>query len=452
MLTRMENKRTAIMNKIAENHADNMAYSRFFNNESVTVPAILQVLQNRVVQASEGKHVLCIQDTTEINYQKHQKFFRTDDEELGPVGNNRDIGFFMHPTMVVDTGGYFPTGISYIHIWNRKVDKKDKYERGYKYQPTEEKESYRWISSGQKNIELLAGTAAHITFVGDRESDMYEEFTALKGTHTDVLVRCKENRLLYGEGQKLYEYLSSQPIAGTYKISVRTDKRKNRESREALIEVRFCKVKVCRPKNHIDKTLPDYIELTAIEAKESKFTVSSNEKPIHWRLLTTHNVSDIASAMTIITWYKTRWLIEELFRLLKQKGIDIESSQLESGKGLKKLAVMALEVALRILQLKQDRDGLCSMEASIAFTPEEIAFAEKIYNHRLKGRTRKQQNLFKKGSLARMSWIIARLGGWKGYRSTTLPGPITFIRGPEEFDMMFTGHILSGLDRDVYIE
>jgi hypothetical protein len=36
--------------------------------------------------------------------------------------------------------------------------------------------------------------------------------------------------------------------------------------------------------------------------------------------------------------------------------------------------------------------------------------------------------------------------------SIKLSGPITFIRGLEEFDMMFTGHILSGLDRDVYIE
>lgn len=452
MLTRMENKRTVIMNKIAGSHADNMAYSRFFNNESVTVPFILQALQNKVVQVSKGKHVLCIQDTSEINYQKHRKFFRTDDEDIGPVGNNRNIGFFIHPTMVVDTGGYFPLGLSALHIWNRKMDKKDKHERDYKHLPIEEKESYRWISSGQKSVELLAGTVDHITFIGDRESDMYEEFVALKSAHADVLVRCKENRLLYREAQKLYEYLSTQPLAGTYKICVRTDKRKNRESREALIEVRFCKVKVCRPKNHLDKTLPDYIELTAIEAKESNLTVPSNEKPIHWRLLTTHNVSDIASAITIITWYKTRWLIEELFRLLKQKGIDIESSQLESGKGLKKLAVMAMEVALRILQLKQDRDGLCSMEASIAFTPEEMAFAEKIYHHRLKGKTRKQQNLHKKGSLARMSWIIARLGGWKGYRSTTLPGPITFIRGLEEFDRMFTGHILSGIDRDVYIE
>ena len=32
--------------------------------------------------------------------------------------------------------------------------------------------------------------------------------------------------------------------------------------------------------------------------------------------------------------------------------------------------------------------------------------------------------------------IIARIGGWKGYRSTTLPGPITFIRRLEGFDTL----------------
>jgi len=448
----MEEKGTVIMNKLADNHSENMAFSRFFNNDSVTVPSIIQALQQKALEVSKGRHVLCIQDTTEINYQKHSNFFHLDDEDLGPVGNNYDIGFFLHPTMVVDTAGCFPLGLSDVHIWNRHQDKQDKYARNYKYQPIEEKESYRWIRSGQRSIELLGDTVAHMTIIGDRESDIYEEFLALKGHHSDVLVRSKENRLLYDQDQKLYEYLSSQPIAGTYKIKIRTDKRKNRESREAVIEVRFCRVKVSRPKNHIDKTLPAFIELTAVEARESVLTVPEKESPIHWRLLTTHQVNEVQGAVQVIGWYKTRWLIEELFRLLKQKGVNIESSQLERGKALKKLAIMALEASLRILQLRQDRDGLCSMEASIAFTPEEIAFAEALYNRRYKGKTRKQQNLHKKGSLARMSYIIARIGGWKGYRSTTLPGPITFIRGLEEFDTMYAGYTLRGRNRDVYIE
>jgi len=36
-------------------------------------------------------------------------------------------------------------------------------------------------------------------------------------------------------------------------------------------------------------------------------------------------------------------------------------------------------------------------------------------------------------------------------QNTTLIGPIAFIRGLEKFDMMFTGHILSWLDKNMYI-
>jgi len=448
----MGGKGTAILNKLAENHSDNMAFSRFFNNDSVTKEALIQGIKNKACTASKGKHVLCIQDTSEINYQKHKNFFNINDNDLGPVGNNIDIGFFIHPTMVVDANGFFPLGLSDVHIWNRKKDKLDKYARSYKQQPIEEKESYRWIKSGQQSIDLLKGVASHITIVGDRESDIYEEFLALKTEHSDVLVRSKENRLLYDKESRLYEHLSSQAKAGTYQITIKSDKRKNREKRKALIELRFCRVKVARPKTHNNKALPEFVECYAIEAKESHLTVPENEKPIHWRLLTTHQVNDVNEALGIINWYKNRWLIEEHFRLLKRQGIDVESSQLESGKALKKLVVIALEASLRILQLRQDRDGLYGMEASIAFSEEEIAFAEMLYQKKYKGKTRKQQNLYKKGSLARMAYIIARIGGWKAYRSTTLPGPITFARGLKEFDKIFAAYTMLARDWDMYKE
>ena len=51
-----------------------------------------------------------------------------------------------------------------------------------------------------------------------------------------------------------------------------------------------------------------------------------------------------------------------------------------------------------------------------------------------------------------MAYIIARKGGWKGLRSKVLPGPFTFIRWLEEFDTMYAGYTLRGLNRDVYKE
>ena len=448
----MGTNQTAILNQLSDSHADNMAYSRFFNNESISVSMLKNSSQSKARQASQGRHVLCLQDTSEINYEKHRSFFHVDDQDLGPVGKNTDIGFFLHPMLVVDTNGYFPLGFSSIHCWNRRFDKQDKNQRDYKNQPIEEKESYRWISTGHESIHLLKDSVAHQTIIGDRESDIYQEFVDLKTEHSDLLVRSKEDRDLYGEDKKLYEYLSDQPASGIYKIQVHGDKRKTRERREAIIAIKYCKVKVSRPKKHIDKSLPEYIELTAIEARESSGTVPEGEKPILWRLLTTHQVNAVATAILMVTWYKTRWLIEELFRLLKQQGIDIESSQLESGKGLKKLAVMAMEAALKILQLRQDRDGLCSVSGSVVFSEQEIEFAETVSQSRYEGKTQLQKNPHPKGSLARMSWIIARMGGWKGYQSMGKPGPITMKRGLDRFNTMYQGLTIAKYNRDVYKE
>jgi hypothetical protein len=448
----MGSNQSAILNQLASSHADNMAYSRFFNNESVGVSSLVESSQRKVKDVSKGKHVLCIQDTSEINYKKHFNFFHSEDKDLGPVNYDKGIGFFLHPMLVVDTSGYFPLGFSFVHCWNRRFDKQNKSQRKYKSQPIEEKESYRWISTGNESINLLKDSVAHMTIIGDRESDIYQEFIALKSDHSDLLIRSKENRELHGEENRLYEHLSVQPISGSYKILVRSDKRINRESREAIIDVKYCKVKVSRPKNRIDKSLPDYIELTAIEARESTETVPQGEKPILWRLLTTHQVNDSSTAIMMVTWYKTRWLIEELFRLLKQQGIDIESSQLESGKGLKKLTVMAMQAALKILQLRQDRDGLCSISGYVVFSEQEIEFGEKVSQAKYEGKTQLQKNPHPVGTLARMSWIIARMGGWKGYQSTGRPGPITFKRGLDKFNLMYQGLVLAELYRDVYKE
>jgi hypothetical protein len=439
------------MNQLADDHSDNMAFSRFFHNESVQPEVLETVLQNRAKEVNVGNHLLCLQDTTEINKERHRNLYDADDPDLGPTGNNKNIGFFMHPVLLVDAAGYFPRGFSSVTCWNRAWDKQDKHDRNYEGQPISEKESNRWITSGLTTKKLLEKQCAHLTIIGDRESDIYEEFVQLKSDKCDVLVRSRDNRILQGTEERLYEYLAHQPSAGSYKLKVRDDSRKGQVNREALIEIRFCRVKIARPKNHKDKDLPAFIELTAIEARE-RLETGVTTKPVLWRLLTTHQVGDVSMALQMVEWYKTRWLIEEIFRLLKNQGIDIEASQLESGKALKSLAILGLQAVLRILQLRQDRDGLCSMHASVTFSPDEIEFAELVGKHHIKSTTKLQSNPFPVSTLAWMGWIMARLGGWKGYRSSSQPGVITLKRGLDRFDQMYNGFLLQRHFKDVYKE
>ena len=156
------------------------------------------------------------------------------------------------------------------------------------------------------------------------------------------------------------------------------------------------------------------------------------QQPIHWRLLTTHTISTPAQAWQIVDWYRQRWVIEQLFRLMKSQGLDIEASQITEADRLLKLAAIATHAAAITLQLVQARSGQSQEQASVAFSKPEIRALTAIeapYN----SRTKLQSNPHKHQSLAWAAWIIARLGGWDGYPSSRPPGPITIRHGLEYF-------------------
>ena len=80
------------------------------------------------------------------------------------------------------------------------------------------------------------------------------------------------------------------------------------------------------------------------------------------------------------------------------------------------------------MQLVHARDGATPIPAEEVFTADEVE-ALRLQQPILEGRTTKQKNPHACGSLAWASWIIARLGGWKGYASESPPGPITMRHG-----------------------
>jgi hypothetical protein len=61
----------------------------------------------------------------------------------------------------------------------------------------------------------------------------------------------------------------------------------------------------------------------------------------------------------------------------------------------------------------------------------------------LEGHTRKQHNPHPKTSLPWAIWIVARLGGWSGYRSQVPPGMPTLVKGLRRFESIFEGWKLS---------
>ena len=83
--------------------------------------------------------------------------------------------------------------------------------------------------------------------------------------------------------------------------------------------------------------------------------------------------------------------------------------------------------AIQILQLRQVRYGETEQETSPVFSEEQVECMEDLLP-KFEGKTEKQKNSWPKKNLAWASWMIGRLGGWKGYASQRPPGVITHMR------------------------
>jgi len=386
-----------------------------------------------------GRNLLVIQDTTEVNLQSHSGRLNSCNG-LAPVGNNTDVGFFLHPSLVLDQDSLTPLGFSSIDIYHRDWDKGDKYSRGYTNLPITEKESYKWIRNSEVSKQTLS-KANSITIIQDREGDIYEQFCHIPDSSTNLLIRVRGNRRLANVAQKLYEHLEQQEISGTYKLEVDSARRTGRVARNALMEIKFKEVEIKRP-DTASKSVAKSFKLYVVEAKESSSTVPKGEKAICWRILTTHTVETMNQAKLILTWYSHRWFIEQIFRLSKKKGFAIENSELETGWALRKLTVLVLQAVLKVCQLMIAYGKEEGQFINEVFEQQEIVCLEKL-NQKLEGNTQKIKNPYPRDQLSWATWIIARLAGWSGYKSQRRPGAITLKNGIERFNSIFEGWSLT---------
>ena len=400
----------------------------------MTISELVRSLSDHCEQQVEGRHILALSDTSEINLQSHVGRLKA--EGLGVVGNNRDVGFFIHPTLALDAESGFPLGLSNVKIWTRAPKRPSKAERKYKTLPIEKKESYKWIASAERSHRCFeVGGAKLVTHIGDREADIYEEWATVPDQSNHVLVRVRTDRCLLESTETLYSQLSKQPNAGTYSMLVTADHRIGRTARTALMSVRFTQVQIQRPANLTNQDYPPSISLYALEVQE--INPPEGQVAVHWRLMTTHEIGCLEQALQVLQWYRWRWRIEQLFATLKLAGLDLEATQLESISAIQRLTILALSVAVRTLQMVEGRDNV-DLPATITFSADQQECLTQI-EPTLEGQTSKQQNPHSKTSLAWAIWIVARLGGWSGYRSQTPPGMPTLVNGLRRFESIFEG-------------
>jgi hypothetical protein len=102
-----------------------------------------------------------------------------------------------------------------------------------------------------------------------------------------------------------------------------------------------------------------------------------------------------------------------------------------------------LLAAIRVMQCVHARgEAGAHIPAARVFAPADMPVLKALVR-KLEGKTQKQKNPHPLESLAWAAWVIARLGGWKGYAKERPPGPITMHAGFERFDAIAQGFALA---------
>jgi len=408
--------------------AQEVAFHRLLANDKVTIERLIEGWSEQTASAAAGRHVLAIQDTSEINFATTSKRRRG----LGEVGRGgKSHGVLAHVMVAVDATSGSCLGLVAGSIYTRN----GRVETPHAKRALKDKESSRWIDTAVQAKSVLA-KAETVTIVADRESDIYAEWALLPGGNVHLLTRVMHDRAVAGGGT-MSNIIGKMPFVSSRKLDLLATHK--RAARSTSISLRFCKVEVRRPDGPDAKGLAKTVLLNLVEVVE--LHPPAGVDAVHWRLLTTHEVTDIAAAWQIVDHYRRRWTIKQLFRLMKTHGLRIEDSQLASAEALIKLTAIAAKAAAVILQLVQARDGKTEEPASNAFSPSDIAVLDGLAI-KYKGRTALQTNPHPKHSLAWAAWLIARLGGWNGYPKSKPPGPITLRHGLEYFRTFAAGWTL----------
>jgi hypothetical protein len=283
--------------------------------------------------------------------------------------------------------------------------------------PTTEKESFRWLES-LALCQQLAGACAStlLVNVADREADIYELLAQAlarpAGVH--LLVRVQHNRQVQGPEKKLWPLLSGQAVGA--RMEVQTPRQTGRPARRAVLSLRFLPVTLAAPMLKEDRPP---LSLWAVEAREEH--PPGGCAPILWRLLTTLPVETGPQAAEKVQWYAQRWQIEVLHKVLKS-GCQIQQRQLETAARLRRVLMLDLIVAWRVMHLS--RAARQTPDASVQSWLDPVEW-KVLWSRFNPGHPPPEAG---PGLRQAVRWI-GRLGGFLAHKSDGEPGPIVLWRG-----------------------
>jgi len=397
LVERLAERPTASIPGACNGWAETQGAYRFLSGDEYDWMDILEPhRQCTRVRMAPHPVVLCLQDTTELNFNGQAI------TGLGPLSYEAQRGMYLHPTCAV-TPAREPLGMLDAWMWAREPKGPDGTRPGIK-------ESVRWSEGYARVAELAAQMPeTRLVYVADREADIRELMVRARdlGTPADWLLRSKHNRAL-PEGGRLWAKVLASPSLGEIRFILPGGRgRTAREVRQALYAQRL--------------TLSDgrggTVEVTCLIARE--IGAPPGVKPIEWRLLTNRSAQTLEAVAALIDWYRARWEIELLFLVLKE-GCRVEALQLATMERIERALALFLVIAWRITRLMRLGRTLPDLDAALLLEPEECQAAYILAKQPLPKQPPRLNAVLR---------LIARLGGFLGRKGDGEPGVKTIWLG-----------------------
>lgn len=407
---------------VLRGHSELKAVSRATRSKDVNPKEIVEGFIRHTCGDIREDHVLVIEDTTELNFAWRKKKI----EGLGPTGNGIDQGFFLHPAIVVEPVNRVLLGLAGIEVIVRDYAKRTTEGEAHKYKDIEEKESYRWINVPREGCEKIPDEVRK-TIVADREADIYDLFLIHDkgefGKNTELLIRASRNRKINEGSGYLFDEIAGWDVRCIHKVEV--ESRRNRSDRIADCEIRFGKVTIEIPKTQKHKKGKKSIsDIHVVDIREAD--PLHEEEAIHWTLLTTWQVRTAEEAVEKLEWYRCRWYIEEVFRVLKS-GFEAESVRFDNGHSLMNWCALRLMMAVKVMYLRTHRDDETPGSAKEILTDIELEVLEACEGDLISLKS----TIYRppKRTNAWAALLVALLGGYKASPSAKPFGHVMIWRG-----------------------
>jgi Transposase DNA-binding/Transposase Tn5 dimerisation domain len=394
---------------------------RLLNEPDVTHTALSEPHWQATRQKAQQTHtVLFVQDTSELDFTAHRQT-----KGLGWIGNTGGRGFFLHSCLAVcPAAAPEILGLAAQQAWTRHEIKKGTETRAARAK--RRKESDVWAEV----VETIgpAAPGQQWVSVSDRASDIFSFVRRARAQGWHGLWRVGQNRLVRTGSRrvvKLLDWVRRLPAQTETVVELRG--RDAQPPRTVRLQVAWSAVQLCPPRNGQERQ-QEPVAGWCLRCWEP----GKRKNALEWVLFTTVSVTDAASALERIEWYRLRWVVEEYHKALKT-GCAIEQRQLRSGPGLLALLGLLAIVAVRLLQLRTIARTAPDTPATQVVEPELL---ETVV--RLRG-----------GSADRMTadqfWrAVAGLGGFLGRRGDGDPGWQTLWRGWQRLqDLCWGLHPLS---------